>query len=303
MLDEQAVISNVGEVTRDFHEYFSDPLTTDVIINPNQQAFVSYANGKKVSLGKYDARRTWTIIATIATALERTITELNPTVLGRIPGTPHRITMSIPPTTKGPMVAIRCHGKEVRPLASYVAQGVITAEQFHQLQEDIQERKNIIVTGATGSGKTTFLNALLAETQRMTPHDRVVTIEEESEELLCPLEDTTSLYTCESREMQELVQFALRSQPTRIVIGEVRTASAWQLVKAWRTGHRGGLTTIHADYGVNDAIQRMRDMVSEARMTVSAQSLKKLMHVIVHLRCEQGRRTYERFETTKGITP
>ena len=300
MLAEHAVITNVQDITRDFQEYLSDPLTTDVIINPNQQTFVSYANGKKVSLGKYDITRTWAMIATITTAIQRTITERNPTVLGRIPGTPHRITMSIPPVTKGPMVAIRCHGKNVRPLASYVSQGILTAEQFHQLQEDIRERKNITVTGATGSGKTTFLNALLGEVHKLTPHDRVVTIEEESEELQCPLEDTTSYYTCENREMQELVQLSLRSQPTRIVIGEVRTASAWQLVKAWRTGHRGGLTTIHADYGVHDAIQRMRDMVSEARMTVSAQSLRKLMHVIIHLRCEQGRRIYERFETTKG---
>lgn len=293
---QQRADERLSDLFQELAPYLSNETVTDVIINPNQHGFVHYVTGRKHLEFVMDEARTWALIMTVASLLNRTVTPQSPTLAGRIPGSPHRIQIAIPPVTTGPFVAIRCHNTAVRSLSSYVEQGVITAEHLTMLRQAVVERKNIVVAGATGSGKTTFLNALLGDIATYQPHDRIVTLED-TPEIQVSSENVTQLYTSPSVSMQELVALSLRTQPTRIIVGETRGKEAWDLIKAWTTGHEGGLTTVHAKNGIEETLERLQDMASEAGVTVSRVRLVRLIDLIVFLSTDGQTRTCTMYET------
>ena len=143
----------------------------------------------------------------------------------------------------------------------------------------IKRRKNIIVAGATGSGKTTFLNAILKKLSEINPEHRLVILED-LPELQCSSDDvqymTTSGNRTTSVTMQDLVFISMRLSPQRILIGEVRDKSAYDVLKAWNTGHPGGFCTIHAD-GCHDAFIRLELLVKEADTGSSTRDIKALI--------------------------
>jgi type IV secretion system protein VirB11 len=167
----------------------------------------------------------------------------------------------LPPVARGPCFAIRKPAGRIFTLEDYAASGVISTDQLAALKAAIATRANIIVAGGTGSGKTTLANALLAEIASL---DERVVILEDTRELQCAAEDVVALRTQPgSVSLSDLVRSTLRLRPDRIIVGEVRGGEALDLLKAWNTGHPGGIATLHAN-SAQAALTRLEHLAMEA---------------------------------------
>ena len=173
--------------------------------------------------------------------------------------------MLLPPVVTAPSFAIRKPAVAVFSLADYVAAGIMTEPQAVILRAAVHERRNVLVAGGTSTGKTTLVNALLAEVA--LTGDRVVLIED-TRELQCAAPNLVALRTKDSAaSLTDLVRSALRLRPDRIPIGEVRGGEALDLIKAWGTGHPGGVGTLHAGSALG-ALRRLEQLVHAAVITV-----------------------------------
>src|SRR6266566_1260469 len=189
----------------------------------------------------------------------------SPRVSAELPETGERFEGLLPPVVAAPAFAIRKPAVAVFTLNDYVAAGIMTSDQAKALKRAVEARKNILVAGGTSSGKTTLTNALLAEVAKTS--DRVVLIED-TRELQCKAPNLVALRTKDGViSLSDLVRSSLRLRPDRIPIGEVRGAEALDLLKAWGTGHPGGIGTIHAGSALG-ALRRLEQLIQEAVVTV-----------------------------------
>ncbi len=191
-----------------------------------------------------------------------TVGEDRPTLATILPDTAARVQAVLPPLSAAPILVIRKRPDVIFRLDDYVAAGVATTLQADRLRQAVAERRNIVVAGGTGSGKTTLLNALLAE--RAFSDARVVILEDTAE-LQCASANVVQLLTKRTDPpvtMRDLVQTTLRLRPDRVVVGEVRDGAALEVLKAWNTGHPGGLLTLHANSAA-DALTRLEDLCLE----------------------------------------
>lgn len=207
-----------------------------------------------------------------------TVGEDRPMLATILPDTAARVQAVLPPLSAAPLLVIRKRPALVYGLDEYVADGIATARQGELLRKAVAERRNIVVAGGTGSGKTTLLNALLAE--RAFLEARLVIVEDTAE-LIASSANAVQLLTKRTAPqitMRDLVQTTLRLRPDRIVVGEVRDGAALEVLKAWNTGHPGGLLTLHANCAA-DALVRLEDLCLEA----SAASPRRLIASAVDL--------------------
>ena len=188
-----------------------------------------------------------------------------PRVSAELPETGERFEGLLPPVVTAPTFAIRKPAVAVFSLEDYVAAKVMTQAQSEVLRIAVADRGNILVAGGTSTGKTTLTNALLAEVAKSD--DRVVLIED-TRELQCAAPNLVALRTKDNvASLSDLVRSSLRLRPDRIPIGEVRGPEALDLLKAWGTGHPGGIGTIHAGTALG-ALRRMEQLIQEAVVTV-----------------------------------
>jgi type IV secretion system protein VirB11 len=213
-----------------------------------------------------------------------------PALATTLPGASARIQALMPPLVEAPVLSIRKRSNRIHSLADYVEQGIATPEQADLLAGCIKSRRNIVVAGGAGSGKTTLVNALLAETAFAAAR---VLILEDTSELQCVSANCVRLLTKTTEPrigMRELVQMSLRLRPDRIVVGEVRDGAALEVLKAWNTGHPGGLLTVHAN-SATDALTRLEDLSLEASASAPCRLIDAAVDVIVFVaRTNAGRR-------------
>lgn len=203
-----------------------------------------------------------------------------PRVSAELPETGERFEGVLPPIVHAPAFSIRKPAVAVFSLDDYVAARIITKHQAAILRAAVVERKNILVAGGTSTGKTTLTNALLAEVAKS--NDRVVLIED-TRELQCPAPNLVSLRTKDGiASLAELVRASLRLRPDRIPIGEVRGREALDLLKAWGTGHPGGVGTIHAGSALG-ALRRLEQLIQEVVVTVPRALIAETIEVIAVL--------------------
>jgi type IV secretion system protein TrbB len=203
-----------------------------------------------------------------------------PCVSAELPETGERFEGLLPPVVTGPAFAIRKPAVAVFTLEDYAAAGIMTAGQAAALRTAVRERRNILVAGGTSTGKTTLANALLAEIA--AEGGRIVLIED-TRELQCRAPNLVALRTKDGvASLAELVRRALRLRPDRIPIGEVRGAEALDLLKAWGTGHPGGIGTIHAGSALG-ALRRLEQLIQEAVVTVPRALIAETIGVIAVL--------------------
>lgn len=198
-----------------------------------------------------------------------------------------RFTGLLPPAVTVPQIAMRRPPKRIFTLEEYVENGQLQKEHYDLICDYIKERKNILIGGSTGSGKTTFSNAILQKMVEYTPNDAFYIVED-VQELQCNAKDVTFIgVTRESAA--EAVRTALRWTPNRIIFGEVRYgAVADELIKSWNTGHTGNFTTIHAD-SAKSMLIRMEDILGEV-IKGKLPDLTQVIHLCVHLtKSPQGR--------------
>ena len=179
-----------------------------------------------------------------------------------------------------PTINIRKHPENIFTLENYVEQGTLTQQQYDFLVDAIHHKKNIIAAGGTKSGKTTFLNAILAEISKLD--DRVILIED-TPELQCSAIDCVQMRATPSFSMEDCLKQVLRMTPDRIVVGEVRSGEALALLDAWSTGHGGGCSTVHSNSAV-DTLLRLENMTARVSRNPQQATIAQAVHYIVYLK-------------------
>ncbi|MFD2261757.1 P-type conjugative transfer ATPase TrbB [Lacibacterium aquatile] len=193
----------------------------------------------------------------------------------------------LPPIAPMPVFAIRCRTDSINTLEDAVAAGTLTQTQYQQLADAWANRRTMLICGGTGSGKTTLANAILASLHR--PGERLVVLEDVPE-LHVRQPGSVMLRTSPRVDMRRLVRSALRLRPDRICVGEVRDGSALDLLKAWNTGHPGGLSTLHAN-SADAALQRLEDLMQEAVDSPPRRLIEQTIDLVIFIeRDENGMR-------------
>ena len=199
-----------------------------------------------------------------------------------------------------PTFAIRKPAVAVFTLQDYVAADIMSSDQATQLTTAVAERRNILVAGGTSTGKTTLTNALLAEVAKT--NDRVVLIED-TRELQCAAPNLVALRTKDNvASLSDLVRSSLRLRPDRIPIGEVRGSEALDLLKAWGTGHPGGIGTIHAGTALG-ALRRMEQLIQEAVVTVPRALIAETIDIVAVLSGRGSVRRLSELARVDGLDP
>jgi len=272
--------------------WLGEPLIIEVMLNPDGRLWVDRLGeglaATDCSMSPTDAER---IIRLVAHHVGAEVHGGSPRVSAELPDGGERFEGLLPPVVAAPSFAIRKPAVAVFTLADYVAAGILNASQALTLGAAVRGRKNILVAGGTSSGKTTLTNALLAEVAASA--DRVVLIED-TRELQCSAPNLVSLRTKDGvATLSDLVRSALRLRPDRIPIGEVRGAEALDLLKAWGTGHPGGIGTIHAGSALG-TLRRLEQLIQESVVTVPRALIAETIDVIaVLVRDGTGRRLAE----------
>jgi pilus assembly protein CpaF len=267
-------------------ELLADDSVTEVMVNSARNVFVERQGLLYRSERTFrDDEHVKRIIDRIIEPLGRRIDESSPMVDTRLPDG-SRVNAVIPPlAVKGPSITIRKFAKHQLTDRDLIRFGTMTAELAEFLRGCVGSKLNILVSGGTGSGKTTFLNMLGSYIPR---RERIVTIEDPAE-LQLPQENWVSLETrpvnVEGKGLvsqRDLVKNSLRMRPDRIIIGECRGSEAFDMLQAMNTGHDGSLTTIHANTP-RDAISRVENMVLMANLDLPAKAIREQIASAIHL--------------------
>lgn len=279
-----------------------DPEVVEILANPDGRVILD-----RVREGRRDSGATLTsearerVVRLIADYVGEVVTRDDPRLAGVLPATGERFQGLLPPVAAAPAFSIRKRPARVWGLADYVADSVMTERQAEALRLAAAARRNILISGGTGSGKTTLANAVLAD--RAFAEDRVFLIED-TPELQCSAWDTVSVLTRRAPVaigVVDLVRDALRMRPDRIVIGEMRDgAAALETLKSWNTGHPGGLSTLHAN-SAEDALRRIEDLALEVAAAPPRRTIAQAVDLIVHIRRAETGRRVERILAVDGV--
>jgi type IV secretion system protein VirB11 len=277
----------------------ADPAVLEVMVNPDGRLWIDRATSGRVDSGqRMGAAETERIIRLVAAHVRREVTDKAPIVSAELPDTGERFEGVMPPVAPAPCFAIRKPAEVPYRLADYVAARILTPPQAHILAEAVREKRNIVVAGGTSSGKTTLVNALLAEVAGL--NERVVILED-TRELRCAAEDVVALRTKPGvAALADLVRSTLRLRPDRIIVGEVRGGEALDMLKAWNTGHPGGLTTVHAN-SAPAALTRLEQLVQEAVVTVPRAMIAEAIDLVVFIKGRGSERRVDSILELAGL--
>ena len=297
-----------------------DPLTEDILLNPDGSLWVKQMGQGFSRIGEMPAAQAASALGTIAAWRGTVLNHEHPILETELPIDGSRFEGIVSPVVRRPVFAIRLRPRKIFSLDDYEADGILTNSndplnrlrrrdefldgvrgQKHKMSHAdviraaVRARKNILVVGSTGSGKTTLVNGILDSLAQLTPHDRVISIEDTTE-LQCPVKNYLDLRAVGSVTMLECLRACMRLKPTRIVVGEVRGAEAHTLLKAWNTGHPGGAATVHANDALSGLI-RLESLVAEAtsapQQTLIAEAVDLVVFVDEESSVKAGRKVRE----------
>ncbi|TVR78331.1 MAG: P-type conjugative transfer ATPase TrbB [Rhodospirillales bacterium] len=260
-----------------------DANIVEVMVNPGGRIWVDGIRGGRHDTGAVlPAGTVETIIRLVADHIGETATRESPLVAGTIPETGERFQGVLPPLSPAAAFTIRKRPGVIFSLDEYVQDGIMTATQVAIVRDAVTQRRNVLIAGGTGSGKTTLVNAILAEPGFAA--ERIVLIEDTAE-LQCAAPDQVRLLTRRTEPavtIRELVKTTLRLRPDRIIIGETRDGAALDMLKAWNTGHPGGLSTVHAN-SAEDALYRLEELIGEVSVSVPRRAIAQGIHLVVFI--------------------
>jgi type IV secretion system protein VirB11 len=214
-----------------------DPSVVEVMLNPDGRLFIERLGGKMTEMETLAPHDAELIIGTVAHALRLEIDADRPIVSGELPIGGHRFEGLLPPVVRAATFTIRRRAQRLIPLSDYVSAGVMSSYQASIIKKAVADRRNIIVSGGTGSGKTTLANAIIHEIVATAPDDRLVILEDTAE-IQCAAANAVMLHTSDGVDMRRLLMSTMRLRPDRIVVGEVRDGAALTLLKAGTPGIR-----------------------------------------------------------------
>jgi pilus assembly protein CpaF len=293
LADRERLIEEIADDTLGhgpIEKLLADDSVTEIMVNGPRDVWIERRGQLHPTAVRFnDDAHVRRIIAKIAASVGRRVDESSPMLDARLPDG-SRINAVLPPLSlSGPLLTIRKFGRERLKFADMVRIGTVSQDAVDLLQACLQARLNILVSGGTGSGKTTMLNAMSSE---ISEDERIVTIEDAAELRL----NQRHVLRLESRPaniegegqvaIRDLVRNSLRMRPDRIIVGEVRGAEALDMLQAMNTGHDGSLSTVHAN-SPRDALSRVETMVLMAGydlpMRAIRQQVASAVDLILHL--------------------
>jgi Flp pilus assembly CpaF family ATPase len=294
----------------------NDDRTEDILLNPDSSLWVKRMSEGFTRTGEIPSTQASSALSTIAAWRGTVLNHEHPILETELPIDGSRFEGIVSPVVRRPVFAIRLRPRRIFQLEEYEARGILTAKDDplnHLRRHDdfangirglkhadiiraaVRAKKNILVVGSTGSGKTTFVNACLDALTALTPDDRVISIEDTTE-LQCPVKNYLDLRAVGNVTMLECLRACMRLKPTRIVVGEVRGAEAHTLLKAWNTGHPGGMATVHANDAMSGLI-RLESLLAEAtsapQQTLIAEAVDLVIFVDEEPELAAGRKVRE----------
>lgn len=287
----------------------ADPAVTDVLVNGPDKVFIErFGRLESTEVRFRDSEHLVRIIQRIAARVGRRIDEASPMVDARLPDG-SRVNATLPPVTiDGPTLSIRRFGRRRLRRSDLLDLGMFSADMHELMEWVVRGRKNILISGGTGTGKSTFLGAIA---EAIPGGERIVTIEDAAELIL----DQSHVVRMETRPpnveglgriaARDLVINSLRMRPDRIIVGEVRGGEALDMLQAMNTGHDGSLTTIHAN-SPRDALSRLETMVLMAGLELPSRAIREqivsAIQLVVHIRrCEDGVRRVQHISEVTGM--
>jgi type IV secretion system protein VirB11 len=281
------------EMGSDIAACLDAPDVSDILLNPDGKLWVERVGQGMQVLGQMRPEKAMAFLASVASSLGTTITTESPIIegeLGLLDGS--RIEAAIAPVVPQPIFAIRKRASVVFTLADYVHMDILDAAQVMALREAIVQHHNLLVVGGTGSGKTTLVNALIAAMVELCPDDRLIIMEDTSE-IQCAAPNQVTLRTSSSVDMNRLLKACMRLRPDRLLVGEVRGREALDLLKAWNTGHPGGVATLHANSAAA-GLTRLEQLIGEATPTPMPHLIAEAVDLLIYIeRTPAGRRVQE----------
>ncbi len=278
-----------------------DPDVIEIMVNPDQTLWIEKLGQDMALCGTLAMAQSRLIISLVASSLETTVTADRPIVEGELPLDGSRFEGLMPPIVSGPSFTIRKRASRVFTLDDYVASGILPPPASGILTRAIETRRNILIVGGTGSGKTTFVNAIIDGISRYCPTDRLIVIEDTAE-LQSASENTVFMRSSDGVPIQRLVKVSMRYRPTRILVGEVRDGSALDLLKTWNTGHPGGVATVHAGSSAAGLL-RLEQLIAEATPVPMPALIAEAVDMICFIERAPGGRRVSDIVSVKGFDP
>ena len=280
----------------------TDDRTEDILLNPDGSLWAKRMGESFTRIGEIPTAQASSALSTIAAWRGTVLNHEHPILETELPIDGSRFEGIVSPVVRRPIFAIRLRPRRIFALDEYETAGILSTKddplnrirrQYDFLNEirglkhadivraAVRAKRNILVVGSTGSGKTTFVNACLDALASLAPHDRVISIEDTTE-LQCPAENYLDLRAVGNVSMLECLRACMRLKPTRIVVGEVRGAEAHTLLKAWNTGHPGGMATVHANDAVSGLI-RLESLVAEATNAPQQRLIAEAVDLVIFI--------------------
>lgn len=287
--------------------HLADPRTEDILLNPDSVLWIKRIGQGFLSSGEMSPSQAASALNTIAAWRGTSLNHERPVIETELPLDGSRFEGLVSPVVRRPVFAIRLRPKQIFTLEHYEAEGILTdrADPLNRLRgrasfldsirglphgeiirQAIVAKRNILVVGATGSGKTTLLNACFDAMSRLAPNDRIISIEDTTE-LQCSLRNSVDLRATGAVTMLDCLRACMRLKPTRIVVGEVRGAEAHTLLKAWNTGHPGGIATLHAN-DAESGLVRLETLVAEATASPQQSLIAEAVDLVVFVDEDSG---------------
>ncbi|RYZ90878.1 MAG: P-type conjugative transfer ATPase TrbB [Proteobacteria bacterium] len=264
----------------------------EIMVNPNGALWIAKHGSEAEFVEMRSMTSTETLINTVASYHNRTINHDTPILETEFPYDGSRFSAVVPPVVEGPSYCIRKPAAKVFSLDEYVQNEIMTQTQADFIKRGVVEKKNIIVIGGTGSGKTTLTNSILDSISEQCPHDRLL-IMEDTREIQCRPGNIVKMRSLAHVTMNQLLALTLRYNPDRIIVGEVRGGEALTIIKGWNTGHPGGIATLHA----NDALaglKRLEQLISEVSTSPMQNLIAEMIDIVIVIsRSSKGRKITE----------
>jgi P-type conjugative transfer ATPase TrbB len=272
--------------------FLEQPDIIEIMLNPDGTLWIDRLGGDMEQVGTMSAMQAQGLMGTVAATLRTTITRENPILECELPIDGSRFEAIIPPNVSAPTFTIRRKAVKVFTLSDYVSSGIMTAAQRSAVENAVRERQNILVVGGTTTGKTTLTNAILHYIAEASPNHRIVIIEDTAE-LQCTIKNKVLLRTSYTVDQLRLLKVTMRLRPDRICLGEARGPEALALLKAWNTGHPGGVCTVHANHA-RAGLTRLEQLIAEATPAPMGALIGEAVNLIVSIaKTPEGRRVKE----------